>query len=655
MPASVFNPASVSALLSVVVSGIAAACAFLLGRVPDWDDVRPLAWVAATAALVAGCNFTATLDVPAGVYLWTGRLQLAAMALHIWSWHRYLSGWAGVSSSSRHRRALWGLLAIALLALVPGLAYGPTLVTRPLAWLGVVYHDPQVTLAGAAVYLAMGAYGAWCLWRIVALGRSGAPFPRAHLACTAIIMAMAVHDALVVSGLSLPTPYLLDFAFYGPITMLGLITIRRVGQSATDLRHLNAGLAGLVARRSADLEQSQLQLARAERMAALGQFAAGVAHEVNNPAAVVAANLDYLSGALADDPRDGLWRALRDAQAGLSRITGLADQLLVAGRSAHRPETPVSPVPLAPALEAALAAARARGGGAVAFEVAVPPALHALAHEASLVQVLSNLLLNAVQAIPAQRGGRVTVRAEAAGDKVRLVVEDDGVGMSEEALQHLFEPFASTRPAGVGTGLGLAVSLGLVTGMQGSLRYQSRLGLGTTATLELRRAEPPPRPAGPGQRATPAPARRARILVVEDDEQVGTALVRMLGRTCDVFLCDGVSQGLAALRAERYDLVLCDVIMPGGGGERLWSELPLEAPWAMARVVFMTGGAATPEARAFLAAQPRPVLAKPFDPEAVHRVLATLAPGEAPPREAASSPLEAETTGSRSLGRLRRP
>jgi signal transduction histidine kinase/CheY-like chemotaxis protein len=653
-----FNPASVSALLSFVVSAIAAACAFLLGRVPDWDDVRPLAWVAATAALVAGCNFTATLDVAADVYLWTGRLQVAGVALHVWAWHQYLPGWAGRRLTSAHASALWGLLAAGLLALLPGAVYGAAITPRPLPWLGVTYHDPVVTPLGALVYGVIAAYGVWGFWLTFTLGRAGATFPRAHLACTGAILLMAVHDALVVGGVQLPTPYLLDFAFYGPITVLGLLTLRRVGQSATDLRHLNAGLAALVAKRSSDLERSQLALARAERLAALGQFAAGVAHEVNNPAAVVAANLDYLSAELADDPRDRLWTALRDAQAGVGRITGLAHQLLVAGRSASRPETPVAPVHLATALEAALAVARARAGAAITFDAAVPTTLFALAHEDSLVQVLSNLLVNAVQAIPPTRGGKVTVRAEAAGDLVRLVVDDDGVGMSEEALLHLFEPFTSTKPAGHGTGLGLAVSLGLVTGMRGSLRHQSALGKGTSAYLELRRAAAPPAGPEPGQRADPVPPFRARILIVDDDEQVRTSFARMLGRTHDVFVSSGVQPGLEAIEAARFDLILCDVMMPGGGAERFWSELPLRAPWALGRVAFMTGGAATAEARAFLASQPQPVLPKPFDTQAVQGVLADLEvasrrarapdPSDPPPDP------EAEVSAARALGRLRR-
>lgn len=650
MLTGVFNPASVSALLSVVVSAIAAACALLLARVPDWDDVLPLAWVAGTAALVAGCNFTATLDVPTDVYLWTGRLQVTGIALHVAAWHLYLPGWAGHPLGARHRAALWGLLAVGVLALFPGAVYGGEVHPRPLAWLGVTYRDPVITPLGTILYAVILGYGLWGLALVRRIGRAGAAFPGAHLACTSAILAMAAHDALVLGGLELPTPYLLDFAFYGPITMLGLMTISRIGQSAIDLRHLNAGLADLVARRSSDLEVSQKALARAERLAALGQFAAGVAHEVNNPAAVVSASLGELAAELRDDPRDRVWTALRDAQAAVGRITGLAQQLLVAGRSAARPETPLAPVHAAAAVEAALGPARARGGPDVAFDLRLPADLHVQAHEPSLVQVLSNLLVNAAQAIPPGRAGHVVVRAEPAGDRVRLLVEDDGVGMSEEVLQRLFEPFSGTKPPGQGTGLGLAVSLGLVTSMQGALRYESQLGRGSRAILELRTAQASSARADLVRADDPAIPFRARILVIDDDEQVRNALGRMLGRTHDVFVADGVQQGLEALSTSTYDLVLCDVMMPNGGGERVWGELPLRAPWAMLRLAFITGGAPTGAARAFLAAQPRPVLMKPFEIADVDQLLRAVArPG------GASDAPSSDSSASRPVGRLRKP
>ena len=654
MPSELFNPASVSALLSAVVTAIAAACAWLLGRVPDWDDVRPLTWVALTASLAAACNFTATLEVPLPAYLWTGRVQVLMVALHVLAWHRYLPGWARRPMGRAHRRALWLLAAAGLVALWPGVVYGGAVVTRPLAWLGVRYHDPAVAPAAPLVWGVIVAYGIWGIALVARLGRGGAPFPLAHLACTGAILVMAVHDALVVWGLPLPTPYLVDFAFYGPITVLGLVTIRRVGQSATDLRHLNAGLARLVEERSVALERSQSALARAERLAALGQFAAGVAHEVNDPAQVVRTNLDHLGEVLRGDPREAIQESLRDARAGLGRIASLARQLLVAGQSAGRPELPLEPVAVGPAVAAAAGAARQRAGPEVAIEVRLPPGLHVLAEQEALVQVLTTLLASAVQSCPPGREGTVSVRAQLAGERVGLVVDDDGVGMSQEALEHVFEPFHTTKPSGMGTGLGLAVALGLTRAMRGRLEVESALGRGTRAHLELRRAVAPAPAVTPPGTTPPAP-RRARLLVVDDDPRVRSSLARLLGRSHDVAVADGVWSGLERAQAGGFDLLLCDVMMPGGGGARFWTELALRAPRAMGRVVFMTGGAVTAEARAFLAGQPRRVLAKPFDAAAVEALLAELPPLPAPgPGPDATPPPGARPEAGRAAGPTRR-
>ena len=657
MSSELFNPASVSALLSAVVTAIAAACAWLLGRVPDWDDVRPLTWIALTASLAAGCNFTATLDVPLPVYLWTGRIQVLVVALHVLAWHRYLPGWARQPMGTAHRRSLWLLAAAGLLALWPGVVYGNAVVTRPLAWLGVSYHDPAVSPWAALVWAVIAAYGFWGLALVVRLGRGGAPFPLAHLACTATILVMAVHDALVVWGLPLPTPYLVDFAFYGPITVLGLVTLRRVGQSATDLRHLNAGLARLVEERSVALERSQSALARAERLAALGQFAAGVAHEVNNPAQVVRTNLDHLCEALRGDPREPLRESLRDAQDGLGRISSLARQLLVAGHSAGRPELPLEPVAVGPAVAAAATSARQRAGPEVAIEVRLPPGLCVQAQADGLAQVLTTLLSNAVQSFPPGRPGTISVRAQVAGERVGLLVDDDGVGMSQEALEHVFEPFHATKPGGLGTGLGMAVSLGLARAMGGRLEMESALGRGTRAILELKRAAAPAQavtPPGGGLAAGPAPRRRARLLVIDDDPQVLASLARLLGRWHEVTVADGVWAGLAKACGATWDLVLCDVMMPGGGGARFWTELALRSPRTMGRVAFMTGGAATAEARAFLASQPRRVLTKPFDVAEVAAVLADLPPlPAAEPEQDPTPPPGALPATGRAPGRTR--
>jgi signal transduction histidine kinase/CheY-like chemotaxis protein len=404
--------------------------------------------------------------------------------------------------------------------------------------------------------------------------------------------------------------------------VLAVVIVQRITASAAELHRLQADLEHESRRRADALARSEAALAQAERLAVLGRISASVAHEVNNPTAVLSANLSYLGFALREDPRPQLRSCLEDSEAAVARIAAIVKQLLVAGRSARNPDAPVAPVSLARSVDAAVAAATARGAAQVSFERDVPPGLYALAHADPLVQVLSNLVVNAVQAIPASRRGRVAVRASAEGPNVGLVVEDDGDGMSSDTLQRLFEPFYSTKPAGAGTGLGLAVSRALVEAMHGTLRFESAAGAGTRAIVTLPRTEVAPALTPPPAIIPAAPAHKRPLLLVDDEDHVRSSLARLLGLRWDVTVADGVSAALDEALSRPYDVVLCDVVMPAGGGERFWEEISRFAPEVGRRVVFMTGGAPTVATRDFLATQPQPVLQKPIDLAAIDAAVA---------------------------------
>lgn len=609
MPPSVFNAASVSALLSTVVSLIGGVGAWVLGHAPDWEDVRPLSLVGFTAAVCAACNFPATLDVPLAVYTWTGRVQVVAITLHIAAWYSYVLHWGNVSR--RWRRALFGpLLAAGALALVPGLVYAEAVVPRAVPWLGVVYRDPVLTAPGYVVFAVLAAYGLFGVARLATLRGRGIPFRRTHVAVTAVLLAMGLHDAIVVGGLSAPTPYFLDFGLYGPAVVIAVLTLRRVVLSATDLRRLRTGLEVAVVERTYALERSQAALAASERMAALGQFASGFALEVGHPVKVAAANLDALKRELRDDPRDRVWARIEDARAALARIGTLARQLLVAGRAATAPARPRIDVRVGPAAEAALAAARARASPGVALEAAIAPGLTVAAQEDEVVEVLTTLVLRGMGDVPASAKGTVRLRAEAVGEKVRITVEDDGVGMSEETLLHAFEPFHESELVR-GAGLALAVARGLVGSMGGTLRLDSAPGRGTSAVLELARGAPEASEADLPPVPLAAP-RRALVLVVDSDPRALRESAAIVAQQHEVDGVAGVHEALVALEDRSFDVVLCDAALPVGGAERFWEELLLRAPALRGRVAFLTSGAEQPSAIAFLARQPQPVLRKPF-------------------------------------------
>lgn len=266
MTSALFNAASVSALLSTVVSLIGGGSAWLLGRVPDWDDVRPLSAVGLSAALVAACSFPATLEVSPALLVWSARVQVLALALHVAAWHAYALRW-GTPRQRRRRLAIRApLVAAGLLALVPGAVYGDAVSQRPLAWLGVVYRVPSPAPLGLAVTALLAGYAVAGVLRIATL--RGLPDRRTLAALTAVIAAMGLHDALVESGLASPAPSLLDFALYLPALAIAVVTMRRIVVTAGDLRRLRTGLEVLVVERTAALERSQAALFAAERRVA---------------------------------------------------------------------------------------------------------------------------------------------------------------------------------------------------------------------------------------------------------------------------------------------------------------------------------------------------------------------------------------------------
>jgi len=237
--------------------------------------------------------------------------------------------------------------------------------------------------------------------------------------------------------------------------------------------------------RTKDLAAALDALHQGEKLAALGQFASGVAHEVNSPAAVVTTNLRYLAesrgaGAFPPDADE----VLDDALAAMKRINDLVRRLVDAGRIAAVP-VGVSSFALADVVLKAAGDTRLRGGERIAVTVAVPPGVAVRARRESLEVVLASLLANAAEAIPAGRAGRIEIRVQREDGNVRITISDDGVGMGPEVLRRAFDPFFTTRPAGSGAGLGLPVARGLVEGYGGSLRLESVQGAGTTAIVEL--------------------------------------------------------------------------------------------------------------------------------------------------------------------------
>ena len=378
----------------------------------------------------------------------------------------------------------------------------------------------------------------------------------------------------------------------------------------------------LLVRDTTDYQLAQEELSRAEKLSALGSLAAGVAHELNNPLAYVALNLDLLDrlgqNALGPVEREALTEAIE----GVARMRRIAGELhTFSGRDEPGPPGPVD---LSRAVTSALNLVNNAVRQRATLIRELTPGLFALGREGQLVQVFVNLLVNAAQAIPTpsehEHSIWVATRHGALGG-VEVVVRDTGVGVPEQLLPILFDPFSTSKKRGEGSGLGLAICKRIVDELGGTIHVQSALGQGTTVTISLLEA-----PAAAAAAETPTSARaqlpRLRVLVVEDELPIARALERLLDGH-DVTRAGHGKAALALLALDAtYDCILCDLMIPGLSGAEVYREATARWPHLVGRFVFMTGGAVTPDCREFLEAFTGDVLWKPFTPEAVHQSLA---------------------------------
>jgi CheY-like chemotaxis protein len=246
-----------------------------------------------------------------------------------------------------------------------------------------------------------------------------------------------------------------------------------------------------------------------------------------------------------------------------------------------------------------------------------------LGDEGRLGQVFLNLLLNAAQSIPEGAAEsneiRVTTRPDPDGG-ARIEVSDTGVGIDAQHLARIFDPFFTTKELGVGTGLGLSICHGVVTDLGGRIDVESVPGRGTTFRVIL-----PCAPdavaisqAGPATQALAGPraGRRASVLVIDDEPLILKLVTSILGPDCDVTCEARADAALARIRkGERFDAILCDLMMPQVTGMDLHDALLELAPKQAEVMLFLTGGAFTTRAQAFVDRVPHATIDKPFDAE----------------------------------------
>ncbi|HTM22933.1 MAG TPA: ATP-binding protein [Kofleriaceae bacterium] len=385
-----------------------------------------------------------------------------------------------------------------------------------------------------------------------------------------------------------------------------------------------------------DSADERHHLVQASRMAAIGQLAAGMAHEINNPTAYSMLNLTFALEQVEQLIRAGragteLRDLIREALNGLDRIKAITRDLRLFSRVERDEEGPVDLADLVRTTCRMLdheIRLRAR------LRLFLTPLPLIRADGAKLGIVLSNLLTNSLQAIEPGQADRndISVSTRLEGDEVVIIVVDTGCGIAEELQDRVFDPFFTTRGKGAdGTGMGLAQCAELVRRHGGTIRLSSGVGRGTRVEIRM-----PLRPAMPPAPAESAPAvpidRRLRVLVVDDDPMVLRAYTRVLSGAFDLVLAEGGVEALDVVARDRgFDVVLCDLMMPVVDGVTFFERAAEVIPDLERRIVFCTGGAFSERTKEFIAERKVRAVDKPIDAATLRRTLEEVAAAAGPP------------------------
>ncbi len=397
---------------------------------------------------------------------------------------------------------------------------------------------------------------------------------------------------------------------------------------------------------------ARARLVQTDRLSTLGTLAAGVAHEINNPAAFILLGLDLLDRLLAgpgvtmdDGTARSAHETLREVRDSIRRIVDIARDLRLFAAAPAPDSGRRAVVDVNRTVESALSLTRGQILERAQIERHLDDVPPVIMDDGQLGQVVVNLLVNAGQAIPRSYAAdqRISVSTSSDGRTVEIEVEDTGVGIPEENLERIWQPFFTTKGPDVGTGLGLSISREIVQRAGGTLLAESPVSMGTLSPLPGR-ALPSPSP-GPhgarfiislpaaGQSVAPPPPSplpagappAARVLIVEDEPALARALADEIGHTHGVLVAYSAEEALARLAEEPFDVILCDLRMQGMSGEAFYARVEKDHPDQAEGFVFMTGVGFGADVERFLATSGRFVLEKPFPAsvalDAIARVL----------------------------------
>lgn len=400
--------------------------------------------------------------------------------------------------------------------------------------------------------------------------------------------------------------------------------------SGTPLEHEGRASVLCFARDVTERKQLEQRVRQSDRLAALGLLAGGIAHAINNPLTYVLLHLEHLARCMPSVDRDEKTRAdaldsIREAHSGAERVAAVVRRMRAFCRPDDASSMPIDPRALLESVLELVGNELRHRGKLLADLAPVPPIV---GNQAGLEQALLNLMIYAARALPEdgqEQHVRVVLRQRDA-TSVMVEVVASGAPPAPESTLALVDPFHLLGDTEERSDFGLSVCHTIVSAMHGTLEIGpsaeggTRLALTFPCALEEDSspdAVTPDRPA-----SERVPMARGRILVVDDDAGVGRVVTQLLQERHEVVWVQRAREARdLLLSGPRYDVVLCDLMMPEYTGAELYELVRSARPGAEHEFVFMTGGACTPQLEQFLARVENARLEKPFTSEALQDLL----------------------------------
>ncbi len=370
------------------------------------------------------------------------------------------------------------------------------------------------------------------------------------------------------------------------------------------------------------------RLRKSEKMAALGQLSAAIAHEINNPLAYSMLNVELAqSESQAFDSVD-LNDQLNNIYDGLTRVKTIVQNLKSFSYSRDTKRVPVS---LAQVVKSALNFA----GNELRHRTRIEANLNectdvVLADSTQLTQVFVNLLVNAAHSIEAGKvdDNLVKIEIRRDGPQVKVDVCDTGTGISKQNLDRIFEPFYTSKAANVGTGLGLSICQEIVASMNGTIEVESQVGKGSRFTVCLPTTDARIHDITPAAQSSASVYLNAqtkkKLLILDDDARLSHVIASSLASDFEITVLNHATAALKAVVETEFDIILSDVMMPDINGKDLYYLIQQAKPGLERKIVFMSGGAFFPSIAEWLQNVENKCVTKPFTAADLKAVLATI-------------------------------